>query len=947
MKRLFYLIPVLFFTSTLYAQLPNIIPYQGNMSDTAGNGYDGSYEFEFQILDGSNSSLWSSGSVNVSVSNGLYSVLLGNTGQPSLNASIFEENEIYLEISFNDGTNGMETLSPNVRILPVPYALRAAYADSTSKSPGFELGDSLILKDKNGKVRFVMNPNTGEFRMMANDTTWLSMRTNSNVVTHEDLPNGGYVDRRYEKGPNGERFLTTQIKMRKGGPVTFNKELTDEPTGGRAFHIVQEYSRYCTDDIFIREYYKVIRKYVRDTVERGIRKKAGIHIWEVWYDCKTGEYLKSDLETPEHSSKAWDAEQNAKLEEIKNKKYKVVITTEDQDTFQSTVDPKTGEITHSKKWVRYVVGMEGGKTVATYANDSTKKKASTTVDPSKNSATYENQDKFLWVPASQAQCFGINLTGGDSLRWYGNSNGFKFDNPVEVEELKTETFKYEYDGIDRVVLQFDSAGNSTQTNNGKSGRMRETHNPDDGTSIYDGYNTRVYDSRDLLFVVRDTNKRQENSIKDKKSGETMKFFYDPNDNRVRVESNGTARNQEHRSDSVITITYDWITDPSRYFATTYDPKNSSWYMTTPKWNYGVTVNQGIYRSFLTDSFTGGLVSQQWNFIDSSHAVLGVKSTGIEIGDIQVGYEHTDGISWFGSRDTKKNQEMAIGFSTLDSSVTCFGSRLYRVIVPSSLFQSAYTFGSTTMGHQWDFITTRSSTFGISASELFFNTKASMIMESQSWDHASLVAVDSSGAPLSLELFPSQNLMKLSSGRDPSIFSSDFLNVDQNSMVSDSSFVGKFLGVNGNVEVFGNLFVNGNISKGGGTFRIDHPQYPDTKYLYHSFIESPDMMNIYNGNVETNENGEAEVQLPDYFESLNMEFRYQLTCIGTFAQAIVYKEIEDNTFVIKTNEPNVKVSWQVTGIRKDDYANDNRVQVEVNKEAEMIGKRLYTPKTTKK
>ncbi|MBO6516145.1 MAG: hypothetical protein JJ975_06315, partial [Bacteroidia bacterium] len=56
---------------------------------------------------------------------------------------------------------------------------------------------------------------------------------------------------------------------------------------------------------------------------------------------------------------------------------------------------------------------------------------------------------------------------------------------------------------------------------------------------------------------------------------------------------------------------------------------------------------------------------------------------------------------------------------------------------------------------------------------------------------------------------------------------------------------------------------------------------------------------------------------------------------------------DNAFVIKTDKPNVKVSWQVTGIRKDDYANDHRVEVEVDKEPEMVGKRLYYPNQSKK
>ena len=73
---------------------------------------------------------------------------------------------------------------------------------------------------------------------------------------------------------------------------------------------------------------------------------------------------------------------------------------------------------------------------------------------------------------------------------------------------------------------------------------------------------------------------------------------------------------------------------------------------------------------------------------------------------------------------------------------------------------------------------------------------------------------------------------------------------------------------------------------------------------------------YNGNVLTDENGEATVMLSNSVESLNSDFRYQLTVIGQFAQAIISREIENNRFTIKTSTPKVKVSWQVTAIRKN-------------------------------
>lgn len=144
---------------------------------------------------------------------------------------------------------------------------------------------------------------------------------------------------------------------------------------------------------------------------------------------------------------------------------------------------------------------------------------------------------------------------------------------------------------------------------------------------------------------------------------------------------------------------------------------------------------------------------------------------------------------------------------------------------------------------------------------------------------------------------------------------------------------------GRVVVSGDLHVAGTLSKAAGAFKIDHPLDPANKYLVHSFVESPDMMNIYNGNITTDATGKATVTLPDYFQALNQEFRYQLTVIGSFAQAIVSKEVNGNTFEVATNQPNVKVSWQVTGVRHDAWAEKNRIPNTVEKDAKDKGKYL--------
>ncbi|HEY3266413.1 MAG TPA: hypothetical protein VGM37_05765 [Armatimonadota bacterium] len=137
--------------------------------------------------------------------------------------------------------------------------------------------------------------------------------------------------------------------------------------------------------------------------------------------------------------------------------------------------------------------------------------------------------------------------------------------------------------------------------------------------------------------------------------------------------------------------------------------------------------------------------------------------------------------------------------------------------------------------------------------------------------------------------------------------------------------------NGKVEVDGDLSVAGNITATGRkSFRIDHPLDPANKYLVHAAVESPEMKTIYDGAVTTDAVGEAIVTLPDYFQALNRDYRYQLTCVGEFAQAIVARKIDNNRFTIKTDKPNVEVCWQVTGIRNDAYARDHPMEVEPEK-----------------
>ena len=143
------------------------------------------------------------------------------------------------------------------------------------------------------------------------------------------------------------------------------------------------------------------------------------------------------------------------------------------------------------------------------------------------------------------------------------------------------------------------------------------------------------------------------------------------------------------------------------------------------------------------------------------------------------------------------------------------------------------------------------------------------------------------------------------------------------------------------EFLGDVSITGNLAKGGGSFKIDHPVDPANKYLYHSFVESPDMMNVYNGMIMLDASGEATVELPDWFGALNRDFRYLLTPVGAPAPTLyIAEEVSDNHFKIAGGSPRMKVSWQVTGIRQDAWANAHRIPVEQQKAADERGYYLH-------
>ncbi|HEY5914982.1 MAG TPA: glycosyl hydrolase family 28-related protein [Verrucomicrobiae bacterium] len=122
------------------AQVPQLLSYQGRVT-VAGAGFTGSGQFKFALVSGdAATAFWSNDGTSVAgsepgtavslpVTQGLFSVLLGDTSLSNMQAiawTVFTNADVRMRLWFNDGTNGFAVLSPDQRLSAVGYAMMAA-----------------------------------------------------------------------------------------------------------------------------------------------------------------------------------------------------------------------------------------------------------------------------------------------------------------------------------------------------------------------------------------------------------------------------------------------------------------------------------------------------------------------------------------------------------------------------------------------------------------------------------------------------------------------------------------------------------------------------------------------------------------------------------------------------------------------------------------------------
>src|ERR1700730_6502880 len=230
-------------SGTLRAQVPQIINYQGRVVVGTTN-FNGTGQFKFALVNAagtttywSNDGTSAAGSqptnpVSLTVTNGLYSVLLGDTTIANMTvaipASAFNNSDVRLRVWFNNGVNGSQLLTPDQRIADVGYANMAANivdgAITSAKIANGAIGSAQLAHAAVGSAQ-IANGAVGSAQL-ASSSVGAAQIANSSI-TGAKIANAQVV-----KSVNG---LTDAVTLAAGSNVSITPSgntLTLASTGG-------------------------------------------------------------------------------------------------------------------------------------------------------------------------------------------------------------------------------------------------------------------------------------------------------------------------------------------------------------------------------------------------------------------------------------------------------------------------------------------------------------------------------------------------------------------------------------------------------------------------------------------------------------------------------------------------------------------------------------------
>lgn len=1038
MKRIliFFLAFSAIFLSQAQNQIPCVIPYQGTIADNLNVPYNGTYDFQFRLKDEFGTVLYNSGITSRNVVIGAYSVVLGENPLPLLPANLIKQNDtLYLEISFNDGVNGLQVLSPDVKLLPVPFALRAKIADAVCSDSlridtiiskkirvdtilvkticadtlktkyvladtikaelicvdSIKIGSKLVLNE--AKIKLIENDSLLKAKTICADSLKLSKKLVLNEAKIQKLENdtlnaklicvdslkitknlileNAKIKSLENDTLKGKIICADSLKLTKQlqlDEATFRKLMSDTLAAKVACIDSLKIENPITGDKIIIQNGEI--KIIKGTTEHIIREENGELVFETITGLdrlkmllksleKAVEYVSDKLKFVVRDGTTGGT---AGFTIFPNDKKMVVndkLEVEEADPISTDKvsieksEVKLGKGTNSSSVKGVVDGLlfeplkgagktfrmildgakdklgflTGGILGFSVEDSNTGGTSGFTIDPNSNEAEFSGS--ISAENSIEAPIF-LNsdpITSFQAITsWNTSGNIFEFEafdnsknNSVGIE-LHPNSNKIEFNGIpnfnagietpkiiwtdpilttSQSIFSWDAGGTFKQKTNKGNAQMGIFIDPNPPGIGKPGIDFRFEDNNTGTDLVTE-------------------LEYDKNENKVEFKV------RDNNTNSSTGLEFDL--ENKRMVADIYDARDL---IQTPRLQLTDPITTSSQAIISWDN--GGGLKQETKkgggvaicIVEPDPTLPETPRLDFRFIDIPQGSDLGTKLEYDGNTNTIRFK--ATDNNTNSSTGFTFKPDEFKIDLDGLFDAESFQTPEFKIYHP---ITTMQQAISIWTGNTFQNSFSDGINPPVTFSvepqfsavtyQANSFGFNSNGVEMRQNIF----------GRLMDFSVTDHNNNSTVALIFDTQF--------------GQIGTPGLFFKGGGSFKIDHPLDPLNKYLYHSFVESPDMMNIYNGNISTDANGIAEVQLPDYFLALNKDYRYQLTVMGkSFARAIVWEEVDANgIFIIKTDQPNVKVSWQVTGIRQDKFANENRIIPEVEKPESQKGKLMH-------
>lgn len=946
MKKFLLLLTCLFVTATIWAQAPQSMSYQAVVRDSNNDLLmNTQIGLKLSILQGSGAGtvVYTETQTPYTNNNGLISIEIGN-GENFGNID-WSNGPYYIktEMDPNGGTN--YSITGTSQLLSVPYAFYAKTSEN-----GFSniiQGDSLVLKNSQGITRIVLNPNTGKFRMMNNDTAWYELQVASPPKTNQIVDNEGKTIKTYT---NSEGETVKETIDNKTGITEISKTRSDLQTINgievgtvtsttivqKANEIISKnevvdvqnalsYSRTETTTLF-KEGKKTTETIKEESGGAALTNGVGKSSTKVktYSGNETLTSIRYESGMAGSSGLLGGGETNV----VEEKKIRIY-------------DETTGKLINSEDFNSQ--GYRDGQ--------SSKKETVTQYDDNGGKLNWEVTDYSYQYGAPKVTNTKSFINGAlrkETIKEEGmlktkttekifNENGEQVSEKVIIDEFDQVTQK-------RISREENKNGGATVNkpikevtfSNEVISEVYRLVFPDetDGMNIIKNYTPGGVGGQQSVRFQSPANANTYQS-EVKSPGKSSREFSNSNVKFLMEEYLG----QINGNDALITtskvipangsswdyakqyVTNDGSIENTMNNASNQKYGNEKWNASNASYTRSVNnpANPGISTSIVqTPNQTEFNGKVKFNgTVEMTQPVAETKTSKLTLENGSAKTEILTNDSYFSyNRNTEfKFAGMASGFSTKIYPKGSLGQGIDIAISTPDFTGSLFSVEKNP--------TENSSIFGINASELRVGydtqTKFYGNVNVQGQLGVGYNGMNVQGKTI-LDETDITDLLKVTG---QSVFSGPVsgnwtsLSFNQISVVpSPAGTPGKLI-INGETDFKEDINAIG-IKK----FRIDHPT-DNTKYLQHAAIESNEVLNAYSGKATTDGNGMATIILPSYFQHVNnlTTIRYQLSVISTsFVQAIVYEEynVNSNSFKIKTSTPNTTVCWELKARRNDLY-----------------------------